>query len=46
LGAKILGDRLYGCDRGENRLHLHARELSFLHPHLGTGLRLKLETPF
>ncbi len=31
LGMPILGDRLYGCQTGD-RLHLHARELTFTHP--------------
>ncbi|MEG4457543.1 pseudouridine synthase [Microcoleus sp. N9_A1] len=46
LGIPILGDRLYGCRAAANRLHLHARELSFEHPHLGERLYLKAETPF
>jgi tRNA pseudouridine32 synthase / 23S rRNA pseudouridine746 synthase len=31
LGMPILGDRLYGCQTGD-RLHLHARKLTFTHP--------------
>ncbi|MBD1828910.1 pseudouridine synthase [Microcoleus vaginatus GB1-A2] len=46
LGIPILGDRLYGCRAAANRLHLHARELSFEHPQLGERLYLKTETPF
>jgi len=46
LGVVILGDRLYGCTHQTNRLHLHAQELSFQHPHLGETLHLKVETPF
>ncbi|MFM9263853.1 RluA family pseudouridine synthase [Tychonema sp. BBK16] len=46
LGIPILGDRLYGCCAVANRLHLHARELSFQHPQLGETLHLKAETPF
>ncbi len=46
LGIPILGDRLYGCRAAANRLHLHARELSFEHPQLGERLYLKAETPF
>lgn len=46
LGVRILGDRLYGCDLGVSRLHLHAREVSFFHPHLGETLHLNRETPF
>ncbi|WP_231948065.1 RluA family pseudouridine synthase [Phormidesmis priestleyi] len=44
LGVAILGDRLYG-DAGD-RLHLHARELSFEHPQSKQMLHLKVETPF
>ncbi|MEG4092813.1 pseudouridine synthase [Microcoleus sp. Pol12B4] len=46
LGIPILGDRLYGCRAAANRLHLHARELSFEHPQLGEKLYLQAETPF
>ncbi|MEG4391194.1 pseudouridine synthase [Microcoleus sp. BROC3] len=46
LGIPILGDRLYGCRAAANRLHLHARELSFEHPQSGETLYLKAETPF
>ena len=46
LGMPILGDKLYGCDFEANRLHLHARELTFEHPHLGEKIHLKAETPF
>jgi tRNA pseudouridine32 synthase/23S rRNA pseudouridine746 synthase len=46
LGIPLLGDRLYGCRAAANRLHLHARELSFEHPRLGERLYLKAETPF
>jgi tRNA pseudouridine32 synthase / 23S rRNA pseudouridine746 synthase len=46
LGIPILGDRLYGCQAAANRLHLHARELSFEHPQLGKKLHLQAETPF
>ncbi|MEG4499234.1 pseudouridine synthase [Microcoleus sp. F10-C6] len=46
LGIPILGDRLYGCRAAANRLHLHARELSFKHQQLGETLYLKAETPF
>ena len=46
LGIPILGDRLYGCRAAANRLHLHARELSFKHPQLGETLYLQAETPF
>ncbi|WP_293248228.1 MULTISPECIES: RluA family pseudouridine synthase [unclassified Microcoleus] len=46
LGVPILGDRLYGCRASANRLHLHARELSFEHPQLGSKLSLQVATPF
>jgi tRNA pseudouridine32 synthase/23S rRNA pseudouridine746 synthase len=46
LGVAILGDRLYGCCAGANRLHLHARELSFEHPQLRERLHLQTQTPF
>ena len=46
LGIPILGDRLYGCRAAANRLHLHARELSFEHPPLGERLHLQAATPF
>ncbi|TAG19108.1 MAG: RluA family pseudouridine synthase, partial [Oscillatoriales cyanobacterium] len=46
LGIPILGDRLYGCRAAANRLHLHARELSFEHPQLGSRLSLQVATPF
>ncbi len=45
LGNPIVGDRLYGHD-GEERLFLHAREISFLHPHFLTRLYLQVSTPF
>jgi len=46
LGIPLLGDRLYGCRAAANRLHLHARELSFEHPRLGERLHLQAATPF
>ncbi|MFN6513034.1 MAG: pseudouridine synthase [Nostoc sp. CreGUA01] len=46
LGITILGDRLYGCCANANRLHLHARELSFEHPRSGQTLHLQVKTPF
>ncbi|MDZ8188607.1 MAG: pseudouridine synthase [Nostoc sp. ChiSLP02] len=45
LGVTILGDRLYGCRANANRLHLHARELCFEHPHSGQ-MHLEVKTPF
>ncbi|MEA5565883.1 RluA family pseudouridine synthase [Anabaena sp. UHCC 0399] len=46
LGKVILGDRLYGCNAGATRLHLHARELRFQHPHTQAIIHLQTETPF
>ncbi|MUG93429.1 RluA family pseudouridine synthase [Scytonema sp. UIC 10036] len=46
LGIPILGDRLYGCHVEASRLHLHARELSLLHPQHGKTLYLQAKTPF
>ncbi|MBD2500402.1 RluA family pseudouridine synthase [Anabaena azotica] len=46
LGVVILGDRFYGCTAGVTRLHLHARELRFQHPHSEETIQLQVETPF
>ena len=46
LGKPILGDRLYEKPTKANRLHLHARELYFQHPHLAETLHLQTTTPF
>ncbi|HEY9298989.1 MAG TPA: RluA family pseudouridine synthase, partial [Phormidium sp.] len=46
LGMAILGDRLYGCNAKVNRLHLHAKEICFHHPHLGESLSIQAKTPF
>nr|WP_242031420.1 RluA family pseudouridine synthase [Coleofasciculus sp. FACHB-T130] len=46
LGVTILGDRLYGCRATVSRLHLHARELRFVHPQSGQPLHLQTKTPF
>jgi tRNA pseudouridine32 synthase / 23S rRNA pseudouridine746 synthase len=57
LGTPILGDRLYGgCDFSKagsdpdnsaaHRLHLHARELRFQHPHTGEPVHLQSNAPF
>ncbi|MDZ8055161.1 MAG: pseudouridine synthase [Aulosira sp. ZfuVER01] len=46
LGVAILGDRLYGGNQLDSRLYLHARELSFQHPHLGETLQIQANTPF
>ncbi|MFB2839720.1 pseudouridine synthase [Floridanema evergladense] len=46
LGMAILGDRLYGCNANVNRLHLHAKEICFQHPHLRKSLSIQTKTPF
>ncbi|OUL21702.1 RNA pseudouridine synthase [Nostoc sp. T09] len=46
LGVAILGDRLYGYSAVASRLYLHARQLRFLHPHLGETLQIWAKTPF
>jgi tRNA pseudouridine32 synthase/23S rRNA pseudouridine746 synthase len=46
LGAPIRGDRLYGQANQHRRLHLHARELSVLHPQIGETLTIRAEVPF
>jgi tRNA pseudouridine32 synthase / 23S rRNA pseudouridine746 synthase len=46
LGVAILGDRLYGCQADVERLHLHARELSFIHPQTLTRISLQTQCPF
>jgi tRNA pseudouridine32 synthase / 23S rRNA pseudouridine746 synthase len=45
LGTAIMGDRLYGQDNSE-RLCLHAREISFVHPHSLDRLYFQIPTPF
>ncbi len=45
LGTAIVGDRLYGQDDGK-RLCLHAREISFIHPHSSARLHFQVSTPF
>jgi tRNA pseudouridine32 synthase / 23S rRNA pseudouridine746 synthase len=45
LRTPIVGDRLYG-QNGEERLCLHAREISFLHPHSLARLHFQVPTPF
>jgi tRNA pseudouridine32 synthase / 23S rRNA pseudouridine746 synthase len=44
LGAAIVGDRLYGDPNLCDRLHLHARDLQFIHR--GQTITLKTVTPF
>ncbi|ELS32281.1 MULTISPECIES: RluA family pseudouridine synthase [Pseudanabaena] len=46
LGLTILGDRLYGCQIATDRLHLHARELTFTHPRSLEEIRLQIPVPF
>ena len=46
LGMTILGDRLYGCQAATSRLHLHARELSFVHPRSQELIHLQIPVPF
>ncbi|MGG6266907.1 pseudouridine synthase [Leptolyngbya sp. AN03gr2] len=44
LGAAIVGDRLYGDPTSTERLHLHARDLQFIHR--GKTIALKTITSF
>ena len=46
LGVNILGDKLYGCQASVERLHLHARELSFIHPQTLERISLASQCPF
>jgi tRNA pseudouridine32 synthase / 23S rRNA pseudouridine746 synthase len=46
LGMTILGDRLYGCAAATDRLHLHARELTFMHPRSQKAIHLQIPVPF
>jgi tRNA pseudouridine32 synthase / 23S rRNA pseudouridine746 synthase len=46
LGVCILGDQLYGSQSEASRLHLHARELSFIHPQTLTRVLIKTQCPF
>ena len=46
LQTTILGDRLYGCTAATDRLHLHARELTFKHPRSQEIIHLQIPTPF
>ena len=46
LGVCILGDRLYGCQADVSRLHLHARELGFIHPHTLARISIQTQCPF
>ena len=46
LGVTILGDWLYGCQANVKRLHLHARELSFVHPQTLKRVEIQTQCPF
>ncbi len=46
LGIPILGDRLYGCQANIDRLHLHARQLTFIQPLSAEQIHLQTNTPF
>ncbi len=47
LGVAIKGDRLYGnLEHSGDRLYLHAREITFIHPVSKEVLDLKTKTPF
>lgn len=46
LGSAIVGDRLYGNSQGDQRLHLHARDIRFTHPITGETIDLTTKTPF
>lgn len=46
LGIAILGDRLYASHFATTRLHLHARELTFIHPQSQELRHLQVATPF
>ncbi|MBD0335617.1 MAG: RluA family pseudouridine synthase [Cyanobacteria bacterium Co-bin13] len=46
LATPIRGDRIYGTPSAHLRLHLHARELRFQHPHTGSEIHLSCPTPF
>jgi tRNA pseudouridine32 synthase / 23S rRNA pseudouridine746 synthase len=46
LGVAILGDGLYGCQADVERLHLHARELSFIHPQTSAQILIQTQCPF
>lgn len=46
LGCPIVGDRLYGCREGEERMLLHATFLSFTHPFTGEAMAFTSPAPF
>ena len=45
LGMPILGDPLYGCEPAD-RMYLHARKLSFVHPVTGQEITIESPLPF
>ena len=45
LNAPILGDPLYGNEKA-SRLHLHAEEITFVHPLTGKEINIKREADF
>ena len=46
LNAPILGDALYGDSHTEERLHLHATQLAFVHPVTKEQIKLESAAPF
>lgn len=46
LGNPIVGDRLYGDSQTAKRLHLHARQLMFEHPHHKTTVHIHQSIEF
>jgi tRNA pseudouridine32 synthase/23S rRNA pseudouridine746 synthase len=46
LGCAILGDRLYGAESDNQRLHLHAKVLELAHPTEGRLLQITSVVPF
>ncbi|WP_332447713.1 RluA family pseudouridine synthase [Sphaerochaeta sp.] len=45
LGKPIIGDRLYG-NGASDRLHLHAKTISFLHPRTNERMEFSTQDPF
>jgi tRNA pseudouridine32 synthase / 23S rRNA pseudouridine746 synthase len=46
LSCPIVGDRLYGLATDTQRLHLHARQLEFVHPQTQQQIKIMAEVPF
>ncbi len=46
LGCPIVGDRLYGSQMDNQRLHLHARQLTLKHPIDGQPIQITSAVPF